>query len=506
MKEDLEKNIFVGYIFESGDNSNYGDVAFNDLISQKELRKSNSMIRFFYGDVVPEVRYVDISQYIIKNNMCTVDIEYTFKDYPFLICLKNIEESIAKQIDINMKKRCSIYKGMTEILEESIDINRYFWKKLIGDLYLEKSEFKYININGDEDIGYKECIVKNGYKYTKIDSFNNDICYELEKMSDSMKKINKELIETNPLIRNILVTNFSLNLEIRIAASLIWESIEKLSISNFINSFGDRVEHNIENIYMCLYNASQGVERLQKVLVCYIIRKYDYTKNEEEIYELLYSHNHVKLNSYILNYFKIENDSNYSKLVLALQRFYNKSRYLNYKKTKFKSNDDFYEIIYSLINNKNSDEYIKKEFGSYLGKYVNFLFNKIKEITKDDSMSPYELETDSKGNLILANDSNLYTTYLHNRIFKREVLYWLIKKGEEFIKDYEVKDFEVLNLDEQNIPLYLYELTDNSGFSIYNDINELYDELCETNKDEFLRRNKLLDDLFDCIKTKNYDD
>lgn len=479
---------FMTYVFDSGMSSSYGLVAFDALLSTKDLKKTKNRIDFFYGDVASKIRNVDINLYVIRNELCSIDFMHRFTDFPFFICLYNIETYIAKSIDEELKKNCSMYFGMTEIDISISEENKRYWENLIHNLYLKNDTITFVNIGGDDDTCFCETIRNNQFKYRKVYYESKNIGQEYEKLC-SIIKVKKEG-KSNNLVRDIIVTNLTFNLEIRIAASLIWESIEKLALIKIINFFGEVSPHNVENAYMCLYNAAQGIERLQKVLIGYIIRNIDYRDKIEQIDELLHSHDHVKLNNYIFENYEQESTKNINKLVDSLQKFYTKSRYLDYVQETLDDKNEFVNIILSFKENSANDEDIKKYFGKCLGEYANFLYEKIKEITKNDSMNPCELEWDSKGNFVFREESNLYKTYKQNTIFKKEILYCLICNGRKYFK---IEQLKPLEIDKTMVLEYINEIMNNEGYGLYDELNELYDEKCCENKEEFKKRLRMIE-------------
>lgn len=263
-----------------------------------------------------------------------------------------------------------------------------------------------------------------------------------------------------------------------------------------------------ENAYFTIYNAAQGIERLQKVLIELLIRNNNYKIDEEiKLYELLYSHNHSVLKNYIdVNVSCPLKDTNVNKLVDILSKFYNSIRYNNYSKIGGHSRSEFYSLLRSLgdFNEKDIkfDLSVKNTFGKTIGKYTRFLYENIREVSLQLSIFPYELEGDSYGmHVLYCQEENLYKEYVNILHSKKEFIFKLIKDGTECIKSIKI---DALNIPDDIICDYLPDFIMNDFIKIHDEIGEQYDTLLSHNRDAFKERFETIEYLFDIIA--NYEE
>lgn len=176
-----------------------------------------------------------------------------------------------------------------------------------------------------------------------------------KEVHEKIKLIEKKIPCNVEIIRNKVEMGYKLNVEVRLATVLIWESIEKIAKVNFLHKGETYLP---ENAYLSIYNASQGIERLQKVLIELLIRKNNYLIDDEiKLFELLYYHNHSTLKKFI-DMSHLFKNTNVNRLMDILSKFYNSIRYNNYSKMNFKSRTEFYFLLRSLGN----DDEIGKQY------------------------------------------------------------------------------------------------------------------------------------------------
>ncbi|MCF0117342.1 MAG: hypothetical protein HUJ61_04750, partial [Bacilli bacterium] len=308
------------------------------------------------------------------------------------------------------------------------------------------------------------------------------------------------------LIPNTYEAGVRLNVEVRVAGGLIWDSIERLSkISSFPKHLEERAEpNNTEDCYMCIYNASQGIERLQKSLIELILCKDNCkVEDEERTYNLLMSHNHKLLHEYIKKKYNIENKK-FGKLIEDLSLFYNKIRYNNYDDESEYNRTYFYDILCSYADKPKIIDSIsvvelesfKMKFASALGDYARSLYKTINDISSELNIFTYELDSTQKSALVYFGDDNinLYKKYLRFKMSKKEVLYFLALNGKSIFKDY--LEIEPLNFDEALISNYCKSIIENNDTDYFDCFDELYSELCEKNKGDFKKREAFINFIF----------
>lgn len=474
---------------------NYSLNAFNKLLEGNEIKNALDKMIISYGDVLDDFRSFDIEPYVIRNHVCSIKDNFQFKDFPYCILIEGIDSEIRKLIDLRLIKNDD-YIGCTSITYYSRDLRKNFFRILIKDIAVEKGIVYYARV--EDEKGIEINAFENKQFKIKYEQFDNNV-YKSPLLTDEVnKKINdcaKKIPSNVEIIRNKFEMGFKLNMEVRIATSLIWESIEKLYKISFLL---EEEPHLPENSYLCIYNASQGIERLQKVLVELIIRKDNYfVDDESKLFKLLYSHNHVLLKKYIDNYFSLENKTN--KLVEVLSKFYNSVRYTNYSKIGEKSRYEFYTLLRSFgTKSEKYDRFdlsVKNSFGKALGLYTRFLYKKISEISRDLEIYTNELEGDSYGmHVIYCENVNLYQEYVNVQISKKEFILKLIRDEPKYIKELNI---EPLPLDDTSMIDFLSDFLVNDNIKIYDEINECYDELANKNHNEFQERIELMKHLFE---------
>ena len=121
--------------------------------------------------------------------------------------------------------------------------------------------------------------------------------------------------------------NFSIREEVQISGALIWKSINALE-KVYFEKTSINTSFCVEYPFLTLYLASQGVERIQKSLIELICKNKHINESEkDEVYKLLMSHSHNRLNEWIEKNVDIKISRNGRKLLNILSSFYNTTRY-----------------------------------------------------------------------------------------------------------------------------------------------------------------------------------
>ena len=513
-KKTKEKGMFA-FIFDSGrlGSGLYGDVVFNAMLSGKEITKNKTQTTIYSGDISICKRFIDIEPYIVNDEFCTIDFDETyqekdFKDFPFCWVVEDLEHEIASLIDVRLKKDVKGYVGLSKIDLSSTDTRKQFWRELPKDFSIYKNTIVCFQDPDVTDVFcYWESAEKLGFKvkYDKYaeyqEEFNDYTRYKTGDAND--KKLEK-------IDRDLMSLNFSLCRELQIAGSLIWKSIndiDKVCFNLFDLTSLDKENKKQDNTYLLeysfftLYHVAQGIERLQKIIVELIYKKHHLKSNEKNtVSDLLYHHNHLRLNNWINNKENISLSSNCEIIFNIAQKFYNKLRYARFSDSNEKNNNCPEFILLQDLGDPKSDNFdysIKKNFGKLVGEIAHVYFDLVRKLSRNLNIHAYELESDSSATIVFYQDSkNLYEELEHRRQAKKELLYWIMSKAKKN-KRYKLIKVKPLNLDEALIDDYLLELIKNpeDGSELIDTVNALYDELCSENKQEWQSRVELIDTL-----------
>lgn len=499
------------FIFDSGklNSTSYGDVVFESMLEGKEIISNDEKMVVSLGDISSSRRYIDIEPYVIKDNFCTINFDNSeFNDLPYCWVIEDIDSDIALSIDKRLKNDVPGYIGLSNIDTSQTNINKQFWKNLIRDFTIEKNVITCFQNPTTTDIfKYAYLAEKLGFeiKYdveAEYSSIENSKILQSSfiKSDNDIKHIHAK---TKDVDRNLMVLNFSLCHELQVSGALIWESIKNIDKINFSEDFQNSGAL-IEYPFLTLYHASQGIERIQKIIIELICKKNHIKEiDKEKIIDILYSHSHTKLNDWIKNHTDLSIKPKYEKLINILMEFYNALRYVRYsdKGCEFTTTPE-YKLLLKLSDQKCNDlgNKIKNTFGEYLGYLSNAYYQVVCTLCNDLNIFAYELEYNSAATLVYHhNDTtvNLYQELKKQHQAKKEVLYWILKKGKKYPK-YKLADEKVLNFDTQLIERYISNLIyDNVyDFELIDTVNELYDELCTNNKEKWKNRIELIAYLF----------
>lgn len=484
---------FFGFIFDSGARDFLESKIFDFIAIETSNFNNPKNIRIYYGDISGNCKIVDLDPYINRNQFCTIIGKPRLNDWPYFVCLKGISVEQKDIID-DIFKNMQSYVGCTNLEKETRIETKRIWERLVSNIKIENDcvFFKGLDLDKNKfERNFKNARFKINYEYI---------------FDEETKEQNNEDNQTFCLLQNYFDLSLRLNTEVIVAGGLIWDSVEKLSnISYFPKHLdADAEPNNVEDCYMCIYNASQGIERLQKSLIELILSRDNCSLDDEEkIYKLLMSHNHASMHEYLQTKTEIR-PNKFGKLVNDLSDFYNKIRYNNYRSGSQYNRTYFYDILCSYSDAEtNSDsisvkelESFKHNFASLLGDYALILYKNIESLSTELNVYTYELQSDFKASMVFwrKEDENLYKKYLQYLNAKKEVLYYLGLHGNEIFNDSLRK--ESLNFDPGNINIYCRKIIENSGFDYFEEFDNLYDELCKTDKQEFKNRLQFMKFLF----------
>lgn len=500
IKNDNElKLCIVAYFFDSGKIKKpfYGEVAFEQIIKGEELYNNPFKVIVSEGDIFHKEIYNDITPFTIKGELCTTEkLENRCSDYIFTILIEDVTIDNAKKIDERIKKECSAYLGMTPIDVNSTDQRKQFWKSLIRSYSIEENIITCFGYE-EEGFSYFQKAKEYGLK-VNYDGFPDEVECENRTVLFSTRQSSfiKDLKQLEPKNgkndsdRGIVEMNFSLVKEVEIAGVQIWKAIEDIDKAYIPSQGNDTI---VDYIFISLYEAAQGIERLLKILIELMVY-YDKTLNVEKTDELLLSHSHMGLYNFVNKKHNLNFGKNERKFLELISEFYNKGRYNRYSY----SDNDIMEV--ELLQNfgkeihddYNFDEIIKHKYGKTIGCIARGLYQCILKISLDLNIYVYELNGDSVARFVFYNfyNDDLYKTLKSIENSKRELIWFVLNEGRNLGITEIGNEIEVLPFDYLDIQTYLEELVCNttSGGLIYDYILEEYAERLENDKRKMKNR------------------
>lgn len=226
--------------------------------------------------------------------------------------LEDIEQHIAIEIDSRLKRTFPAYIGMTTIDIQTTDSRKQFWKVLIRDFSVE---YKTITYFGCEDEGTSfDVLTSESYGYTvNYDGFPSEWDYCVRKtmfstrQSSFIKSIDQlEVIDgKSDSDRGIMEMNFALVNELGISGVEIWKAVEDI---NRVYIAKEGRFASTDYIFTSLYQASQGFERILKILIELIVYK-ESPADKEKTDKLLYSHKHTAMYEFISEHSSLKLDA-----------------------------------------------------------------------------------------------------------------------------------------------------------------------------------------------------
>lgn len=495
----MKKTCTICWLFDSGkiDGMFYGEEVFSQIFAQKSLFENKEKMFFSTGDIIDENIASDCSQIAIRDEMCTIEnLPEGSKDWPFAVVVEGIEEEIAHKIDRGI---CDYeaYYGMTRVDLNPTDVRRLFWKNLIRSFSLMRTK---ITVHGFEEDGfiYRGIAEESGLEVSFDEDFdshmigNSSICSDGEQLKTSKLKPNS--------IRGRREMNFALVKEVEIAGTQIWRSIKDL---DRVNIEKDRHvgENNIGYLFLAFYQAAQGIERLQKILIELITKITPSKENElEKLDDLLRSHNHNALNKYIEERKNIRMHKSETRFLETLRRFYSEARYGRFSFSK--ENERETTLIHELgrsIPEERYDVSVKNQFGRALANLSKIYYDLIRELSHDINIYVYEINTYSDASYVFynADGKSLYQLYKEIEQSKKELLYFLMLKGKELISNTIAENYHSLDFDKADVPDYMMALISDcdSASDLYDYVDCEYDEMAEGDKEAWKERFEVIQNI-----------
>lgn len=199
--------------------------------------------------------------------------------------------------------------------------------------------------------------------------------------------------------------NFNIGAEIDLAGSFAYNAL------SIINTAQDIYQN--DQIFLFLYNAAVGVERMQK---CVLFMYGDYKESDiDQFANTIKSHGHQKLQAKIIEYTGLKLPRDQNALLLLLQEYYAKGRYSNLSATdeydykrKF---EDYVKTCYgeSMIEKHffREDTYVteqaKEHIGRTLGKLLYSYYELVRDKAHELNLYTYELRDGSPAQKVFLN-------------------------------------------------------------------------------------------------------
>lgn len=144
------------------------------------------------------------------------------------------------------------------------------------------------------------------------------------------------------------------------------------------------------------------------------------------------------------------------------------------------------------IKEEEFDDRIKHRYGKTIGHISHTLYGVISKLSYELNIYVYELSSQSVANFVLSNyyKDDLYGILKEIENSKRELLWYILKKGKDLTITQAGENIEALPFDYMNVQMVLEELicNKNSGEIIYDFVSNEYDEQVAEDKDKWKER------------------
>ena len=492
-------------LFDSGkiNASFYGEKIFEKFIEGEEISQNPYKVIFSVGDLFDSNIYDDITPFLINDNLCTITpANLHIHGYMYAILLEDITRKYAKIIDKRLKGDFSAYIGMTSVDINSSDDRKQFWKSLIRSFSIE---YKTITAFGSieeyyfhySEVAEKHKFIINYDHFPDIEDDKNKFLFSTRQSSfiNSVKQLEFHKSH-NDSDRGLSEMNYSLVREVGLAGTQIWKAIDDINKTTIPKEPPYYI--NTDYIFMSLYNAAQGVERLLKVSIELIMYGNTNDNEKQKSENILYSHNHLALINFIEKKEKIVLNKNSKKLLHILMDFYNKARYNRYKYSQNNTLElELFQSFGDKISQRNFDNAIKHLYGKALGDIAQTLYKLINDLSDRLNIYVYELDYNSVAHFSLSNynGNDLYEKLKKHEQAKKELFWYLIKSGNELPIAKMASDIIPLPFDKSDLQEYINQIIyNNDGCGqLYDFVSEEYSQLINDNKVEWKNRIEAID-------------
>lgn len=258
--------------------------------------------------------------------------------------------------------------------------------------------------------------------------------------------------------------NFRLGTELQIAGSFIYNALN--CFDRMLNLYYE------EECFEFLYNASVGIERLQKILL--ILLKKVEPEELPQFEHSLVTHSHIDLMERINTLIQVRPDDTHVKFLSVLTDFYYNTRYSRYRMESAETaSKDRYALIEFIqeelkvtIDNESLmstplDKKMKNYISNLIGKISSLYYQAIESEARKYNMYTYELTSGSKAYKVFRRKEY---NFERERLLKRELISFLLHLDEndgliKFIKEIQPLPFDIPNHDDIVKPL-IYDRID----------------------------------------------
>ena len=242
--------------------------------------------------------------------------------------------------------------------------------------------------------------------------------------------------------------NFRLGSELQIAGTFIYNAL--YSFDNMESFF---YEH---ECFEFLYNASVGIERLEKIALILLEHNSNFDQNDFE--KTLITHSHIDLIGRIKKFKELSLGKTHNKFLQLLTNFYKSSRYDRYNfSSVFHPNQDQKQLVEFIQENLNLeieyssffptaiDNQIKKFVGKTILRISTTLYDLIRERAYELKTFTYEIVSFSKAYKIFMEQEYSFDK---ERNLQKEIIVSLINNNKEdgffkFVETIKPLDFEM---------------------------------------------------------------
>jgi hypothetical protein len=502
----LKEPNFIAFLFDTGkiDELFYGDTVFKNFIDGLEITSNSRKVVVSVGDIFNKHIYDDITPFIVRDNICTIEkSEKRYANILFAFSVEDIETQIAISIDKRLKSFFPAYLGMTTIDEKSTDIRKQFWKSLVRSFSIEGKTITCFCSEEEGGFCYNLSAEKKGFRIN-YDGFSDDFeCYENNKLFSTRQssfiqsiKQYEYLDGQNDSDRGISEMNFALVKETEIAGVQIWKAIEDINLCYISKNESDLTI--TDYIFTSLYQAAQGIERLLKIILQLIIYNSKDNAEKRMVNNLLLGHNHPAMFDYVSKMEDTALKPNAKNLLILLSSFYSKARYHRFRYSEntlleLKLLQDFGHNI----KEDDFNEQVKHLYGKALGQTAQVFYKLIDILSRRLNIYVYELNSESVARFALIDyyGDDLYKTLKQIEQSKKELLWYLIKKGNELPAAKITDDISPLQFNEADVNHYIKSLIINKNACclLYDFVSQEYDELVKEDKEQWKERIDAID-------------
>ena len=499
----------IVFLFDTGkiDDSFYGKVVFGNLVLGKEILLNPGKTILSQGDLFGNGIYTDVSPFIIRDDICTIKRNEHYENVLYGVLIEDITANIAIDIDQRMKQDFPAYIGMTSINTKSSDSRKQFWKLFIRSYSIELETITVFGTKEQAPFLYRAEAEKYGFRinYDEFDGYYHDKTGQLFSTRQSSFIQSYKQLEIvhgeSDSDRGLLEMNFSLVKEVNLAGVLIWKAIEDISLAHIPHKsevFAGFAA--VDYIFTSLYQASQGIERLLKIVIQLIMYAENDSSHSKEYEHQLYSHKHSSMVDFIARKVAFEQIQGCRRFINLLQDFYQSARYNRFR---YSENDRIeIEMMQKLgddIAENNYDIEIKHRYGKQLGKTAQEIYSLICDLARELDIYLYEInyQTHAPYALHSYHGVDLYETLMRIQHSKRELLWHLIIKEPSLKMKEASAEFPPVEFSD----VYdISELTESlingeNSAAVFGYVDNYYDNLYAENKSNWQSRINFIDSI-----------